>query len=373
MAAPDQEDRFWTDFEKLVVDARSEYDRTGRELSELQMLQRQTGAEIDRLTERDLSIANRMRDMEINLESYSRSDIKNIFQAAHETQMRLFMMRTQTEQLQVKQDGIVAWRQRLEQIVQLGDVSPRRDELEEGAGYDGTSGAAAEDESTDELVARVIDAQEEERLLISRQMHDGPAQAMTNLILRAEICQRLLDVDQAKAREELGALKSMINATLQDTRRFIFSIRPMILDDLGLVPTLRRYLQDVIEKSGLQVDLSVSGAEDRLPRHIEVAVFRVVQEALENIIRHAKATHAYVTLEVAGGSVRATVEDDGSGFDPLGSGAPGDGEKTTGLIGMRRRVEMLRGQVEIGSNFGQGTRIAVAIPVQQRKPGVVSG
>lgn len=373
MAAPDQDDRFWTDFDKLVADCRTEHDRLGRELSELQMLQRQTSAEIDRLTERDLSIANRMRDMEVNLESYSRSDIKNIFQAAHETQMRLFMMRTQIEQLQGKQDGILAWRQRFEQIVALGELSPKLGEAEEGSAFEGIAGASTEDESADETVARVIEAQEAERLLISRQMHDGPAQSMTNLILRAEICERLLDVDQAKAKEELRILKSMINTTLQDTRRFIFSIRPMILDDLGLVPTLRRYLQDVIEKGGLQVDLSVSGAEDRLPRHIEVAIFRIVQEALDNIIEHARATKAYVTLEVGGGSVRATVEDDGSGFDLLGSGGSGEGEKTSGLAGMRHRVEMLRGQVEISSNFGQGTRIAAAIPIQPRKPGVISG
>ncbi len=138
----------------------------------------------------------------------------------------------------------------------------------------------------------MIQAQENERLWVSRQIHDGPAQTMTNLVLRAEICERLLDLDIARAKSELSGLKSIVNTTLQDTRRFIFDLRPMILDDLGLEPTLRRYIQQFTDKFKVEVGVTINGMNGRLPSQLEVAIFRIVQEALMNVAKHAHANHA---------------------------------------------------------------------------------
>lgn len=164
------------------------------------------------------------------------------------------------------------------------------------------------------MIANIIQSQESERLRISLQMHDGPAQAMSNLVLRAEICQRLLDRDLDQARAELVALKTAVNNTLQETRKFIFDLRPMTLDDLGLVPTLRRYVAQVAEKHKIDINLMVQNLDQRLPGHYEVTIFRFIQEAINNVVRHSGATQARVMLENSDNVLQILIEDNGNGF-----------------------------------------------------------
>jgi len=160
----------------------------------------------------------------------------------------------------------------------------------------------------------------------------------------------------------LESLKQAVNATFQNTRRFIFGLRPMMLDDLGLVPTLRRYTQDFREKSGLTIDLHIMGEERRLAPHLEVTVFRVIQELLNNVDQHAHATHVDVTLDLEGEVVAVTVEDDGCGFDLEEILAAARERKSVGLITIQERTEMLRGEVEIDSSVGRGTKVRLELP-----------
>src|SRR5260370_13863672 len=126
----------------------------------------------------------------------------------------------------------------------------------------------------------MVGTEEEARRRIARQVHDGPAQAMANVVLQSEISERLYAVDQDRSRKELAALRQMVNKTLQELRGFIFELRPMILDDLGLVPTLRRYIQTLMDKHGIRIDFSSTGRDRRLPSDDEVAIFRLVQDSL---------------------------------------------------------------------------------------------
>jgi two-component system sensor histidine kinase DegS len=187
---------------------------------------------------------------------------------------------------------------------------------------------------------------------------------MSNLVLRAEICQRLLDRDVEQTRAELVALKSAINTTLQDTRRFIFDLRPMILDDLGLVPTLRRYVQQFSDKNKLEVNLMVQNMDARLPNHYEVAIFRFIQEALNNVARHANASQARVLLDNSGGSIHVSVEDDGSGFHINEVLDANSGRRNLGIETLRQQAEtLLRGEFGIESAVGRGTRVAAVVPL----------
>ena len=135
----------------------------------------------------------------------------------------------------------------------------------------------------------IVNAQEAERQRLSRQMHDGPAQAMSNFILQTEIAMRLLDVDPAQAKEELGSLKNAAMTTFQKVRNFIFELRPMMLDDLGLIPTIRKYMDAFKEQTGLEVNLTVTGTERRLEPYLEIMIFRAIQELLGNAARHSQA------------------------------------------------------------------------------------
>src|SRR5215207_323451 len=265
-------------------------------------LLRQTNSEVEKLAQREMTVANRLRDLEVNLDKYNKGDIKNFYTSAQEVQMRLLMMRGQLEQLQFRQQALKNRQSQLFEIVSA---------LEPLVGAD-LGGSAPRADDGGDVIANIIQAQEKERLRISLQMHDGPAQSMSNLVLRAEICQRLMDRDLDQARAELSGLKTAINTTLQDTRRFIFDLRPMILDDLGLVPTLRRYVQQFSEKNNLEVNLMVQSIDSRLPTHYEVAIFRFIQEALNNVSKHANATQARVLLETNAGSIHVSIEDDGA-------------------------------------------------------------
>jgi len=193
-------------------------------------------------------------------------------------------------------------------------------------------------------------------------MHDGPAQSLTNLILQAEIVEKLFDRDLKEARSELTNLKKAVHATFQKTRDFIFELSPMMLDDLGLVPTLRRYIDDFQEKKGLQVAFNVVGEERRPAPHVEVTIFRIIQELLHNVWQHAHATHVQVNLDLGGGVVGITVEDDGSGFDVDEAMAAAKERKTLGIVSIQRRLEMLGGQIEFESSLGRGTRVTMEIP-----------
>lgn len=337
----------------LIQEGQKEHDQIQKELKEIDVLIRQSTTEVEKLAQRNTQIASRVRQMEMNIDTYPREDIRELYAAAHEAQMRLFMMRSQLEQLQTRQQNLELQGQRLSRVVELaGQIAPADVARVPG----GQPGSQSD-------IVRVIEAQENERQRLARQMHDGPAQSLTNLILQAEICERLFDTDPIQARVELGNLKNATNTTFQKIRDFILTLRPMMLDDLGLMPTLKQYVQDFEEKTKLATNFTVMGREGRLPSHVEVALFRMIQELLTNIHTHAHATHAQVTLDFQNGMVSASIEDDGSGFDVSEVQSPSQQRKGLGLPTIQERAEMLGGHVQIESRIGRGTKIRIELPV----------
>lgn len=338
-------------------------DRIRRELSEVDALIRQTQSEVDKLGQREVAIASRLRDLDANLERYDKATIKNYFTTAMQDRQRLQMMRAQLEQLQTRQQALRDRSQVTEELLQGTEAA-----LSQLGGLTGDMAlipGAGADNSAQELISQIIQAQEKERQRISLQMHDGPAQSMSNLVLRAEICERFMERDIGAARSELASLKTAINTTLQDTRRFIFDLRPMILDDLGLIPTLRRYIQEFSDKQKLEINLVVQGFDMRIPNHYEVTIYRFIQEALNNIAKHANAHQVRVMLDQSGDQVQIAVEDDGSGFQIAEVFAEGPGHRNMGIANMRQQVEgLLGGQFGIESAIGRGTRVAAAIPIR---------
>jgi len=206
----------------------------------------------------------------------------------------------------------------------------------------------------------LVNAQEAERQRLSRLMHDGPAQSLSNFVLQTEIAMRLLDVDPVQAREELGSLKASAMGTFQKVRNFIFELRPMMLDDLGLAPTLRKYADAFKEQAGLEVTVSVTGAERRLEPYVEVMIFRAIQELIGNAARHSQATTVKVHLDMAENLLRVNVDDNGKGLDAdvIQQG------NSLGLKLIKERAEMLGGSFEIDSAPGKGTRITFSVPAR---------
>lgn len=341
---------------------RQEQEKNRRDLDEIERLLRQAQAEVEKLAQRDMSAASQLRNLQANLDRFSKDDIRNVFAMVQEVQARLSSARVQVEQIQAKQQRL---RARQEELATLQGVLGQIDDGVRSTEYGAVPGQV---QVNDALISEVIQAQEKERLRISLQMHDGPAQQLSNLILRAEICERLVDRDVSQARSELASLKKAINGTLQETRRFIFDLRPMILDDLGLVPTLRRYAQDFGEKFNLEISVAVQNLDQRFPRHYEVALFRFVQEALNNVAKHGNAGSVRIVLDALGKEAQLLVEDDGSGFNIAEALAERPGRVAMGFAVMRQQIEtLLHGQLGIESAPGRGTRVVatVGMPVTQ--------
>lgn len=222
---------------------------------------------------------------------------------------------------------------------------------------------ASADESSSRLRSasrQVFQIIEEERMRIARDMHDGPAQSMANLVLQAEILERLIARDPALVVTELDDLKNGVRHVLDDTRRLIFDLRPMTLDDLGLVPTLRKFVKEFGDRAGVQAHLRVVGVETRLPGSLEPTLFRIIQEALNNARKHARATTVEVVIMFQSGSVSAVVRDDGVGMDVAATEARLDGTRNLGLISMRERADLEKGRLEIRSQIGRGTEVRVS-------------
>lgn len=336
---------------------REQQQRLHRELNEIEVLMRQNAMDIEKLAQRELTVSNRVRDLEVNLEKYSKAEIKNFFAAAQEVQMRLQGMRAQMEQLKARQEAMRTQQNQMSEVIEV---------LNEliGSGSNGVGGGITEEVSNDTLVANIMQAHENELLRISLQLHDGPVQVMSNLVLRAEICQRMLDRDVEQSRTELASLKTAITNALQQGRGLIFDLRPMTLDDLGLVPTIRRYATQISERAKIEVDVLVQNFETRLPNHYEVAVFRFIQEAMKNVEKHSQATQARIFLSTFEETLQIVVEDDGVGFHVEEAVQSNNRRRSMGIASMRQRIEvMLRGEFGIESTIGQGTRVAATIPL----------
>jgi two-component system, NarL family, sensor histidine kinase DegS len=243
-------------------------------------------------------------------------------------------------------------------LQQLGEFITRTLQLLEGAE---SVDLAEVDGGESTAIQQIIEAQEEERRKISRQIHDGPAQALSNFILQTEIAVRLFDIDPERARAELSNLKAAAAATFSHIRDYIFDLRPMMLDDLGLVPTVRRYTEAFKEKSGLNIGLVVTGTERRLESHREVLIFRAIQELLGNIREHAQATQVKINVDLDDHQVRVTVEDNGRGFEAHTLEETEAGEHIGGLLTLQGRIDKFGGALEITS-ADQGTRISFSIP-----------
>lgn len=212
------------------------------------------------------------------------------------------------------------------------------------------------------LNQKLTDVQEAERKQLARELHDEMGQALTAISINlAAIAQELPPDCAEDFLERLNESKMLADQTLEQVRELSFNLRPAMLDDLGLVPTLHWYIKRYEKRVSIPVALEVGGLEERLPTNIETALYRIFQEALTNVARHAQASHVYLEIHRRESGVIAQIRDDGCGFDMiqvLGQETPTSG---TGLLGMRERTVLLGGTFKIYSEPGAGTRVSIEI------------
>ncbi len=335
------------DFTKFVKD---EIDTSQRTLEEITLMIQQSQAELTRLTQRNASITGNLQQILAQIESVPRADIRSAYATAMDAQQRLLVMRGQLDKLQSDQNYLQKY---IKALNKFQEVAGEENLTGKGPGRK-SSGSA--------ILEMVIKTQEAERQRLSRQMHDGPAQTLSNFIVQTEIAARLFDLDPERAKGELNNLRQAAMSTFQKVRTFIFELRPMSLDDLGLYPTVRRYVEAFKEQTGLEVVLSLMGQEQRYESYVEVLVFRALQELMGNAARHNLDTPGKVQINVAisvdDNLIKVTVTDNGKGFDPA-SLATSEG---VGLKLIRERLEMLGGYMDIDAVAGQGCKVSFQVP-----------
>lgn len=350
---------------EIAENARMEYYRTKKEAEKIKEEVKEIIKQVDSLESDEKKARLYLMEVSSNFDKYSEKDIFEAYEKAKNVQVDLSLMREREFNLRKKRDELELTQKRLSETVtkaenlvtqvgvvlkylssNLSDISTQLEEIHQ----------------RQMLALKIIKAQEEERKRIAREIHDGPAQSMANIVLRAELCEKLQSINPEKIPTELANLREVVREVLQDLRKIIFDLRPMALDDLGIVPTLKRFITDYEEKYGVSVELIVLGEDKKLSSSINLAIFRTIQEALTNIKKHASAKKATVKVEFLSSKINLAVKDDGCGFNP-DEVMNNNGRECFGLIGLQERIELLEGEVEIISSPEKGTLIKAALPI----------
>ncbi|WP_099361289.1 sensor histidine kinase [Fredinandcohnia onubensis] len=319
--------------------------------------------EVDKLEVHTRFARKRLSEVSSHFNKYSEEEIRNAYEKAHDLQMQLTVVRQEEKQLRERRDelerrlfGLNETIERADHLV--GQISVVLNYLNSDFKMVGEILEDAKQKQAFGL--KIIEAQEEERRKLSREIHDGPAQMLANVMLRSQIIDKVYRESPEQGVKEIHDLRKMVRSALYEVRRIIYDLRPMALDDLGLVPTLKKYLSTIEEYNGdTTISFKFVGSEERIPSKFEVALFRMVQEAVQNALKHAEAREIVVKLEISRNHVTVIVRDNGKGFDIREKK-----KDSFGLIGMRERVDLLDGNLTIDSSVGAGTIVMIQVPIE---------
>lgn len=322
--------------------------------------------QVDVLDKKEKDSRYRLMMVSRNIKDYSEEDIKNAYERAKDLQIELIVKKSEEQQLIARRSDSERRLKAARQITNKAEslVSSVGVAMNFLSGGLQDLSIQIEDIKQKQLLGiKIIKAQEEERKRVAREIHDGPAQAMANLVMKAEFCEKLVDIDIDKAKDELKNLKQVVRGSLSDVRKIIYDLRPMSLDDLGLIPTLQRYAANYMEETDIHVDLCILEKGIYITKVVELAVFRIIQEALSNVRKHANAKNVSIRVEFTEDRLNVLISDDGKGFDKEAV-KPMQKDSGYGLFSMKERIELLSGKFEITSAPGKGTRIFLTIPLQ---------
>ncbi|MFC2947270.1 sensor histidine kinase [Virgibacillus sediminis] len=346
----------------ISEEARKEHEQLVEELKETRKQVIQHIDNGDKLQQKVRYSRQRLAEVSKYFDRYSEVEIREVYENTHELQTKLAMLQQEEKTLRDKRDylerRLVTLSQTIERAEGLaGKISVILTYLHDDFRQVNEMIESAKEKQ--EFGLKIIEAQEEERRKISREIHDGPAQMLANILLRSELVDKIFrNGDMEQAMEEIKSVRDMVRTSLYEVRRIIYDLRPMALDDLGLIPTIRKYIATLSDYSGTEVEFSLSGEERRVSQKYEIAFFRLVQESIQNALKHAEASLIQVKLEIGSDYLNMSVKDNGKGFDPSMKR-----DKSFGLIGMRERVEMLDGDMEIDTELGKGTRVLIRVPL----------
>ncbi len=361
-----------TEIFSIAENSRSECRLVEEELEKVRILTTDLIKKVDMLEKLDKDCRYQLMIVSKNIKDYKEADIKRAYDKAKDLQVELITKKAE-EQLLIQRRGELERRLKVAR-----DTANKAESLvsKVGVAMGYLSGGLQdlsiqlEDIKQKQYMGiKIIRAQEDERKRVAREIHDGPAQLIANLVIKTELCEKLIDMDKEKAKEELVSLKGFLRSSLSDVRKIIYDLRPMSLDDLGLVPTLQRYISNYVEQNNILVDFLVFGDPKPLKPVVELAAFRIVQEALTNIKKHSGAQNAGIRVEFTKEHLNLLISDDGKGFDKSKLKAARKDDGGYGLLSMKERVELLDGKFDVKTTHGKGTKIFASISLDINEEG----
>lgn len=348
---------------------RTECEKLKEQIENLKITIKKMIKDIDQLEIKEKKARNKLALVSKNFEKYSEADIRKAYNIANEYRVSLVLQRKEEKNLilernnlEIKLKNNYINLEKAEKVVsQIGValkyLSKNSDKVTE----------TVDNLSKNQLVGiKIIKAQEEERRRVARDVHDGPAQTLANVILKTELTEKMIKKDPIKAIEELKDLKVILRSSLKDVRKIIYDLRPMSLDDLGLIPTIKRYADFFYEETGIEVNVKILSIEANLDIYRNLTVFRIIQESLNNIKKHSHAKRVVILIEANKKRFNLVIKDNGKGFDMNELNNSDESmDSGYGIIGIKERAKLLDGILEIKSDISKGTKITLTFPMER--------
>jgi two-component system sensor histidine kinase DegS len=352
----------------IVSSIRNEYENLKVELVNIKEAIGEVIEDVDNLEKLDKLKRKRLAEVSQNFNRFSEHDIKAAYEEAEEIRVKLVSKRNEEKGLKQKRHQLeISLRKTMENI-EAGEKIINQVSVALGYLEGNILSMLDKDDRNSEMFMgiKILEAQENERKRVARDIHDGPAQHMANIVMKVDICKMVMKKDLEEGLKELDDLKNSVKVALNETRGIIFDLRPMSLDDLGLNQTIQETVKSITKESGIDIELKLKPVKAEIEPIIQVAVYRIIQEVFNNIKKHSKAKHAEIKLDFGAEYLMLIITDDGIGFDV---------EETLkrvktkgasyGLIGIFDRVNQLQGEIDIKSAKGKGTVYNVRLPINR--------
>ncbi|HEY5589004.1 MAG TPA: histidine kinase [Candidatus Paceibacterota bacterium] len=353
---------------EIVDNVRIEYENQKSELVLIRGSIDKVINEVDALEAQDKLMRKKLVEVSKKFDAYNEDEIKSVYEKASDVRVKFIMKQRDERQLRERRDTLeIALKKSIKNI----DNSERVvNQIGIAMSYlegDILSVLEGADKSSEMFIGiKILEAQENERKRISRDIHDGPAQHIANIIMKADICSIIIQKDLNEGLKELIDLKESVKVALKEVRSIIFDLRPMTLDDLGLNKTIEQSVKSISEDFNIDIKLKLKPMQTEVESIIQVAIFRIIQEIFNNIKKHSKAKHVEVKLDYGTKYIRLLISDDGIGFNVEETLKRVKTKGTSyGLIGILDRVNQLQGEIHIESLSGAGSVYNVVLPVNR--------
>lgn len=353
---------------KITDHIRNDYENLKLEIASLKILISNIISEVDELEMQDKIMRQKLVDVSKNFTVYTEEQVKEVYNSASNIRIKFMTKANEEKALKERRNRLeLELKKSLDNIQNAEKII---NQISIAMGYlDGEILSMLDDaDKNSEMFTgiKILEAQESERKRIARDIHDGPAQHMANVIIKIDLCKKLLESNFDRGLNELASLKENVKEALKEVRSILFDLKPISLDGLGLINTIEQTVNKLSVETGIDIKLKLKPINQEIQFIIQLAVYRIFQEILNNIKKHSKAKHVIVKLDFGSKYLILIISDDGIGFDvnETLNNVKVNGN-SYGLIGISDRVSQLQGNFQITSSKGAGTVFQIKLPINR--------